>query len=54
MAEMIALRRFRMANGHALSWVEQGAMYSVPNDQVEFHVKTGRGKPVETKKQKGK
>ena len=53
MAELIALRRFRMADGHTLSWVNVGQKYTVQDDQKDFHIKTGRGKPVEPKK-KGK
>lgn len=51
--EMIALRRFRMADGQTLVWIEKGQKYTIPADQKQFHIKTGRGKPVEPKK-KGK
>lgn len=53
MPEMIALRRFRHAEGQALTWLNEGDKYTVPADQVQFHVKTGRGKRVEPKQKKG-
>lgn len=49
MPKMIALRRFRMASGQTLSWINKGQRYDVPADQKDFHIKTGRGKPVEVK-----
>lgn len=50
--EMIALRRFRLASGPALTWVEKGHKYTIPTDQKAFHIATERGRPVPVKKEK--
>lgn len=41
---MVALRRFRVADGSSLQWIEKGEHYRVPADQAKFHLKTKRGK----------
>lgn len=50
--EMTALRRFRLADGPALRWIEAGEKYSIPSEQKQFHTTTKRGRPVPDKKEK--
>ncbi|MFP1634087.1 hypothetical protein ACLB6G_20345 [Zhengella sp. ZM62] len=50
MMKMQALRRFRLADGDALVWIEAGQEYTVASeDAAMFHELTGRGKRIKAK-----
>lgn len=47
--EMVAAKRFRLAQESGFVWIEKGQTYTVENEkQAQFHER-GRGKRVEQK-----